>query len=345
MPNKKSAPSGAKNKSAVVIKQPPLLFERTQKLVAELERRLGSRFITYWNAPAGDVCSNDVMGLYGALQAVGRAEVTTMFIKSSGGSGEAALRMVNLLRQYTDQLIAVVPLACQSAATMLALGADEIRMGPLAHLSAVDTSLTHDLSPIDRDNDRVSVSQDELHRIIKLWRETKRDDGPSPYASLFQFVHPLVIGAVDRSSALSIKLCQEILSYHMSDTDAAIRISQTLNAAYPSHSYPITLREAQRIGLNAVPLDPEINGLLLELNAVYAEMGQRAVTDHDEQNQHDNSILNIIEASGIQIFYQLDKDWHYRREERRWISMNDKSCWRRVVDLKGKPSISVLHIR
>ena len=35
-------------------------------------------------------------------------------------------------------------------------------MGPLAYLTAVDTSLTHELSPVDRGNDRVSVSLDEL---------------------------------------------------------------------------------------------------------------------------------------------------------------------------------------
>ncbi len=81
-----------------------------------------------------------------------------LFIKSDGGSGQAALRMVNLLRRYVKHLTVLAPLECQSAATMLALGADRILMGPLAHLSAVDTSLTHDLSPIDRDNDRVSVS-------------------------------------------------------------------------------------------------------------------------------------------------------------------------------------------
>ena len=53
---------------------------------------------------------------------------------------------------------------------MMALGANEIFMGPMAYLTAVDTSLNHALSPLDRDNDRVSVSLDELTRVIRLWR-------------------------------------------------------------------------------------------------------------------------------------------------------------------------------
>jgi hypothetical protein len=253
--------------------------------------------------------------------------------------------MVNLLRQFATKLSVLVPLACESAATMLALGADKILMGPLAHLSAVDTSLTHDLSPIDRDNDRVSVSQDELHRVIRLWQKEADKEASNPYESLFKYVHPLVIGAVDRSSALSTKLCLEILSYHLKDIKRAKRISDTLNSAYPSHSYPITLREARRIGLNAEPLDEEVNALLFELNEIYSEMGQRASTDFDERRSHDNSIINILEGKELQIFFQNDKDWHYRTEERRWVALNDKSTWRKAELAEGKLRVSTFHIR
>jgi len=82
---------------------------------------------------------------------------------------------------------------------MIALGADGIQMGPTAYLTAVDTSLNHALSPVDRDNDRVSVSLNELQRVIRLWREQQGDVPENAYKALFQYVHPLVIGAVDRA--------------------------------------------------------------------------------------------------------------------------------------------------
>jgi hypothetical protein len=218
-------------------------------------------------------------------------------------------------------------------------------MGPLAHLSAVDTSLTHDLSPIDRDNDRVSVSNDELLRVIRLWSEQAKDSTKNPYEALFPYVHPLVIGAVDRSSALSTRICEEILSYHMEDADRAREISNILNSGYPSHNYPITLREAKRIGLNVEPMEDAVNGLLFELNEIYSEMGQSATTDYDERSSHDNSILNVLESSGLLIYFQLDKDWHYRSEERRWVALNDKSSWRKAEMIDGKAVISQLHVR
>lgn len=338
-------PVEAQNSDRTALKTPPILFEKTQRILGQIESRLGERVLTYWNSSNGSICGNDVIGLYGILRSVGKVDRLSFFIKSDGGSGEVSLRMVNLLRQFVGRLTALVPLECASAATMLALGADKILMGPLAYLSAVDTSLTHDLSPIDRDNDRVRVSQDELQRVVRLWQKQADKESSNPFASLFQHVHPLVIGAVDRASALSTKLCVEILSFHLKDARKAKKISDILNSKYPSHSYPIMLREARRIGLNAEALDEGTNQLLCELHEIYSEMGQRASTDFDERNSHDNSILNIIEGKGLQIFFQNDKDWHYRTEERRWVALNDKSSWRKAELAKGKLVVSVFHVR
>ena len=256
------------------------------------------------------------------------------------------MRLVNLLRQYCEKVIAVIPLECASAATMITLGANEIYMGPMAYLTPVDTSLTHALSPIDRDNDRVSVSLDELTRVVRLWQSQKSDknENENPYQQLFQHVHPLVIGAVDRAESLSIMLCKELLAYHIKDEKTQDRIANALNAKYPSHGYPILFEEAKRVGLKVSHLTPEINSLLLELNELYSEMGQRATTDFDDTHAHSNEILNIWETSGILVHFQQDKDWFYRTEERRWISLNDNSTWRRTLKVGNKIEKSILHI-
>ena len=214
----------------------------------------------------------------------------------------------------------------------------------MAYLTPVDTSLTHSLSPIDRDNDRVSVSLDELTRVVRLWQAQNGDAKENPYQELFQHVHPLVIGAVDRAESLSIMLCKELLAYHIKEEPEADRIANALNAKYPSHGYPILFEEAKRIGLKVSHLTPEINTLLLELNELYSEMGQRATTDFDDTHAHGNEILNIWESTSVLVYYQQDKDWFYRTEERRWISLNDISRWRRVMKVGNKVEKSILHI-
>ncbi len=328
------------------IKKPPVLFDETQHIISQLQEKIGSRVLTYWNSHHGSICANDLVALFDILQRLGgNGERINIFLKSDGGDGESSLRIVNLIRQYFNYIVMLTPLECASAATMIALGADEILMGPLAYLTAIDTSLTHDLSPLDRDNRRVSVSQDELTRIISVWEQKSKEHHPNPYSDIFQYIHPLVVGAIDRASSLSIRICKEILLYHIQEEDRAESISKHLNSDYPSHSYPITWREAKRLGLNVHELEPEINTLLLSLNELYSEMAQRAVTDFDEYKHHNNEILNILEGEQIQIYFQNDKDWHYLKEERRWITLNDESSWHKVELVHGKQEFSTIHIR
>ncbi len=327
----------------IIIKEPPVLFNETQAIIRKMEAVFDAPVICYWNNPRGSICSSDVLALYEILGRIGSHKEMYLFVKSSGGNGKASLRLVSLLRQHCKKLIALVPLECSSAATMIALGADEICMGPMAYLSAVDTSITHDLSPIDRDNDRVSVSLDELNRVVRLWRDENKDN-KNPYQYLFEHVHPLVIGAVDRAESLSIMLCKEILSYHLKDEDKSSRIAATLNSKYPSHGYPILLNEAKNLGLNVKVMKPEVHQLLLDINILYGEMGQKATTDLSEIRAHGNEILNILESSDIQIYFQQDKDWFYRSEERRWITMNDESSWRKNEMVESEMTASRIHI-
>ena len=119
----------------IVATKPPVLIEKSKPLLEKLSAYLGEPVFTSWNSTKGSICQNDVIGLYALLRNAGCIDRLSLFIKSDGGSGQASLRMVHLLREYVKHLTILAPLECQSAATMLALGADRILMGPLAHLS------------------------------------------------------------------------------------------------------------------------------------------------------------------------------------------------------------------
>ncbi|MCL2859936.1 MAG: ATP-dependent Clp protease proteolytic subunit [Oscillospiraceae bacterium] len=327
------------------IKQPPVLFNKTQEIIKKVEKILGKKMICYWTSYNGGICSSDVIVLYNLFQKIGKSDDVALFIKSRGGDVQVALRIVNIIRTYNKKVTALIPLESASSATLIALGADEIQMGPLAYLTPIDSSLIHNLSPVDEIlRRRVGVSQDEIFRIVKSWKENANENHVHPYQELFKYIHPLVIGSIDRSSSLSIKICKEILSYHLKDEVECDRISNLLNSEFPSHEYPITLRGAKKIGLNSIVMDDNINDMLLELNRLYSEMAQKAFTNFDEFNYHDNQILNIHEADGIQLYFQNDKDWNYLKEERRWQILNDESIWRKNEMVNGKMISSTFHI-
>lgn len=334
-----------RNGSGTTTKKPPILFDTTQEIIARVQKRLGATFISYWNSVQGSICHNDVVVLHQLLRKAKPGEHVMMFIKSDGGNGQASLRMVNLVRTYFKRVTALVPLNCESAATMFVLGADQIHMGPMAFLSAVDSSLRHDLSPVDKDNDLVSVGANELTRVLRQWREQSTGKDSNPFGEIYKYIHPLVIGAIDRMDSLSVKLCEEILSFHMKDKAKIKRIAHSLNNDFPSHGYPILLREAKRLGLNVVPLERGIERDLIELNEAYSEMGKRCRTDYDEHNHHDSDVISIHETAGAMVYFQVDKDWHWRESDRTWISTNDQSKWRMRERVGGKIVDDELHIR
>jgi hypothetical protein len=71
----------------IKIKQPPILFNRTQAIITEITGLLGGTLIAYWNNPRGSVCHNDVVALYEVLEKLGKQETLYLFLKSSGGNG------------------------------------------------------------------------------------------------------------------------------------------------------------------------------------------------------------------------------------------------------------------
>jgi len=118
------------------IKTPPKLFKETQYLMNSISKELDGDFISYWISSNSRITGDDTLPFYEILKSRKSKNTLYLFLKSDGGSGEGSLRIVNLLRQYYKKIIALTPLDCASAATMLALGADVIKMGPLAYLSS-----------------------------------------------------------------------------------------------------------------------------------------------------------------------------------------------------------------
>jgi hypothetical protein len=320
-------------------------LSETQRVLIRAEKLLGGPLITYWNSRNGEIGNDDTEALRMILSEMPTAKRLFFCLTSNGGNGLASLRIANLLRRHCQSLVVLVPKCAASAATMIALAADEIRLAPHANLSPVDTKIHHALAPVNQTNDQVGVGQDELTRIVSLWRKESRNGSSNPYAALWPYIHPLVVGAVDRANSLSLKLCDALMSFHISNAAMRKRIAQTLTMEYPAHGYPIMLSEAQHIGIPATEMSPDVERLLSSLLGFYAEAGQLNRVDSDQDHHHDSELMSIVERNGKLVVFRLDRDWYYRTEERRWLPINTAhDGWYTVEMLKGKPVERHLHI-
>jgi hypothetical protein len=308
----------------------------TQRVLMQAEKLLGGPLVTFWNSKNGEIVDDDTEALRTLLSEVPFTKRLFLCLTSNGGNGLASLRIANLLRKRCENLVVLVPTCAASAATMIALAADEIWLAPHANLSPVDTKILHALAPVNQTNDQVGVGQDELTRIIALWRKESKGGSSNPYAALWPYIHPLVIGAVDRANSLSLKLCDALMSFHISNAALRRKIARTLIMEYPAHGYPIMLSEARKIGIPATEMKPEIEKVLATLQGFYVEAGKLDRVDVDQDHHHDNELTSIAERKGMMVLFRLDIDWRYRAVERRWQPMNTtKDGWYTVELRKG----------
>lgn len=84
-----------------------------------------------------NIVLGDMQGFMNACAGVSERELD-LILNSPGGSPDAAESILSYLRERFDHIRVIVPLAAMSAATMIALGADEIVMGTHSQLGPID---------------------------------------------------------------------------------------------------------------------------------------------------------------------------------------------------------------
>jgi hypothetical protein len=115
-------------------------------LVTRLERRTRSKvicFVTGDRPPVPAQIGDDaVRPLFDHLRAIGHIRRIDLFLYSRGGAIDVPWRFVTALRQSADEVGVLVPFRANSAATLLALGADAIVLGRNGELGPIDPILS-----------------------------------------------------------------------------------------------------------------------------------------------------------------------------------------------------------
>lgn len=325
-------------KSRVVIKKPPLVWTETQDLLSRIEKKLGGKVVSYYVGPDWQMAQDDVKYFYSHLKNFGWQEKLFFILVSGGGNGMSAWRIASLLSNFCDELVVVLPERAASAATMLSLAADKIIMTPLAYLTAVDTSLFHPLNPKDNTNRPVSVELDEVQRAVNILIQNQKPKGDrsEAYRNIFNYIHPVAFGAMERSANLSEMLCRDILELRKKnplDEKTKKAVIERLNTGYPAHGYPIPRHRARELGLSIAYSDQELDGLLWNLINTYRFLTEPVRTDLGPASIHTETVAKLIESVNSRFILdninerRLDsiiKGWSTFKDEFRWISFFEK---------------------
>jgi membrane-bound ClpP family serine protease len=150
------------------------LAERIQ-LVRTIEEMRGSTVITYLttmrqNVP-GVIANDQVRVFFDHLLLLRerRVDKLDIFLCSNGGDGTVPWRLIALFREFASALSVLIPYRAYSAASLLALGADEIVMHPFAELGPIDPTVSNEYNPTDKNTgQRMGISVEDVKDLRTL---------------------------------------------------------------------------------------------------------------------------------------------------------------------------------
>lgn len=233
-------------------------YRRRAFLIREIEKVRGSVvicFLTSLRPGAGGVITDDSVRVF--LDHMCRikkrpVEKLDIFLCSNGGSGTVPWRLISLFREFARSFCVLLPYRAYSAATLLALGADEIVMHPFAEMGPIDPTVMNDFNPIEHaTGKKIGISVEDVTAYINFIRSTvgitHEDELVKAVEILAQKVHPLALGNVERFLAQSRLIARKALGTHMADRDThtVAAIVENLASKLYFHGHPINRREAR----------------------------------------------------------------------------------------------------
>ncbi len=229
-------------------------------LIDEIQTKRSNRlcvvYITSTRANHEIAMADDVVRLLFDHLEAGRNEAKNgvdLFIHSNGGQGTVPWRVVSLIREYTKNFAVLVPHRAFSAATLTAMGADEIIMHRMGNLGPIDPSVANPFNPPHPQNPSqpLPISVEDVTAYFKLIQEeigiNHEDELIQAVIALTEKIHPLALGNVQRSHHQARMMARKLLKQHMVLDNQENEIDQIIDNLKSNlfyHGHPINRNEA-----------------------------------------------------------------------------------------------------
>lgn len=276
-PSKKSSSSSSYRQpffiklAKFVAENPQNVENKLKQLRKERIRRLQdmrqSQLIVYYSLDSLD--RRDVERFYEVLTTLENVKNLDLFLSSPGGLSDPAFKMAYLCQECVGEgrFSVLIPHYAKSAATILALGADELVMGPPSELGPIDPQLRMSAKkpplPLHALRDALQYIEQRATTDLKL---------AFLYRSLIDSLELMSLGHYDREIQGAQQYAEYLLSQRMfkEQPAKAKEVSRRLTAQYKRHSYVITRREArQTLQLNVKDASPAEWELIWQLHHLY----------------------------------------------------------------------------
>ena len=281
------------------------MYEERVDLYRQLEQKLNTKILTYVTSDRTGFetqIAQDVIDLFiNHLDKIGAVPKISLYLYTRGGDTAAAWNIINLLRQYCDELQVIIPHKAHSAGTLISIGANSIIMTKQATLGPIDPSINTPLNPQIPNNPiaTMPVSVEAVKGYLEFAKEelSIKDDIAlaNILIKLSDTVHPLVLGNVYRSRAQIKMLAEKLLINQVTDSTKIKQIIDFLCSDSGSHDYTINRREAKNtLGLNIIKPGEELYKLIKSVyDNISAELGFGEILDPRSMIESNNGEYTV----------------------------------------------------
>jgi ATP-dependent protease ClpP protease subunit len=248
-----------------------MAIEQRRKLYAELEKIRERPLIVYVTSARENVgalmAADAIPEFLDQLEKLpADPKAADLLVVSKGGDPTVAWRIITLLRERVSKIGVLVPQAAYSAATLLALGANEIIMHPNGNLGPVDPQIQVN-KPGQQEPQRFGF--EELASFLEFAKDKVGLKDEKHIHAVFDLLSKEIgtvpLGTAVRASLLSLSMGEKLLGMHLEDKAAAHAIAEKLNKAFYHHGYPLGRTEAIDIGLKIADRNKDVERLMWEI--------------------------------------------------------------------------------
>lgn len=255
-----------------------------KRLIEKLEALRGSRVLTYVTgdrSPTGAQIGDDaIRPIYDQLRVLGHVEQVDLFIYSRGGALDVPWRIASGLRGVADSWSILIPFRANSAATLLALSADEIILGRHGELGPIDPILNIQRMITTPGQPEGTALQDTINvedvmAYLRFVREqvglTDQDALSASLAKLAERLDAVGLGSVFRTRSHVRDVAHRMLTSQKNPPSDRVMetIIETLAERVYAHGHAIGVAEARDLGLSVIEPPDDVEHAMWEIGRAH----------------------------------------------------------------------------
>ena len=208
-------------------------IKKQKELLKQIEKDLKGNVLFF----AGDINRLTTFNLHKILRSIKKENKLFLILESPGGELDSAAKIINICKEYSQEFNVIVPFYAKSAASLIALSADNLFLGNAGEIGPIDPQVKHPalnmFFPALAIKDAIEVTESSKDPYVKM--------------SLADKIDPYLMGAYQRTlKEAGQHLEKSNLIKSSKDKEKVIK---ELTQTYISHGYPICAKECSRIGI------------------------------------------------------------------------------------------------